>query len=122
MSHKMEATELSKIAEGMKKKATEYPFDMGKILLQGMNPAKTIEMYQTQFEFDSYDLRVTLTLDILDKRRGWHVSIGSNGSGLNIPDRICQSLFPYFLPMKRKPFEVPSVHGKSVRQFIELID
>lgn len=114
------------IAEEMKKYAAEHPMMMANMVQQLTGDAAAIydrmEPFRRNFEFDGYDIRVTLTFDILLQQRGWHCSIGSMASGLNVPDRVCQALLPYFLPMKSKPVEIPSMmHGPRVRQFVELV-
>ena len=105
------------IIKKMKEHAILHPLDPVAALVKGgLNMAE----YQQSFDFEGYDVLVTLTLDIISNRKAWHVSFGTTKSGLELPARVLEQLKEAFLP-RGETMEIPSRHGRMVRQFIEFI-
>ena len=117
-------TQIDKIAEKMKEYAMFHPFNPIEVYLatDGLNMAKNIMApFQESFDFEGYDILMTLTLDTMEQKKAWHASFGTKQSGLVLPDRVLEQLKEAFLPCKKKILEIPSRHGKLVRQFLEFV-
>jgi hypothetical protein len=109
---------MKELVKKMKEYALRHPLDPIEALRKGVD----MKQYQKSFDFEGYDILVTLSLDIISQRKAWHASFGTQKSGLELPNRILEQLKGVFLPCENKTMEIPSMmHGKMVRQFLEFV-
>lgn len=86
-----------------------------------LNPLRTspqdIPKYQREI---APGLVATMTYDVIGDKRCWHLSVGMIQSDLpEMEDDVVAELVKIFLPGRTTPIEVPSIHGRRVRQFVE---
>jgi hypothetical protein len=115
MNFEQLASEMTAVAE-------IEPMDMVARVLQGRPPDKK---FCRCFEYEGYDLRVLFTHDkFSDGKIVRHLSIGSNGTNLKVPERIVEEIAPHFFEGDYN--EMPEqfrtgIHiSGTVRQFVEI--
>ena len=102
--------ELQPIVDEMRQKALDCVLDP----IAGQPPNQDCIRDIT---FRSYKIRLTFTLDNLQTRKIWHLSIGPTAA-YQVPNGIVNTILEAFMPGQR--VEIPSVlHPGYVRQFIQ---
>ena len=105
--------ELQTIVEEMRVQAREHVLD----LVAVVSKDKDYKPITRDINYRSYKIRLTLTVDDINKRKIWHLSVGPL-SPHKIPNGIINTIAEAFMPGKK--IEMSSVlYPGYVRQFIQ---
>lgn len=111
---------LREIAAEMKLVAERKPYDMlaksQDVMAAVASAPQDLKQYQRDMVIDNLPIRITYTLDLLPKRC-WHLTIETNNQDLpKIVVAKVKAAFKF-----NSDLELPSLHGKRVRQFVKII-